>query len=114
MGNLLRNDFAVAINGKSFECETKLDLYNRLSFIAGHCYSSENEDMLKVWDEYEKNIDNYFELTDDRYSTQRLKYGMYGIAQGYFDKDKVIEEVSTTGYYKLPFNHFTISDKAIF
>ncbi len=29
--DLLKNDFAVAINGKSFECETELDLKNRLS-----------------------------------------------------------------------------------
>lgn len=102
----LMNDFAVAINGKEFECETDLDLKNRLSFIAGYGYSSENKDQSKVWDEYEHNENNYFDLTSKKYNTQRLRYGMYGIAQGYISIDNILEQVKKKGYYKILFKNF--------
>jgi hypothetical protein len=102
----LMNDFAVAINGKEFTCQTDLDLHNRLSFIHGSCYSSKNKDMLNVWKEYEQNKDNYFELTYNRYGTQRLKYGMYGIPQGYVDNDQIINDVKSKKLVSIPFNDF--------
>lgn len=102
----LRNDFAIFINGKEFICKTELDLLNRLSFIAGNFYSEKNKDTLEVWNSFENDKNNFFELTNNRYGTQRLKYGMYGIAQGYVDFDKVLEKVNEEKEYLLPFNHF--------
>ena len=106
--NQLKNDFAVAINGKEFECETELDLDNRLSFIMGGCYDRQknNDDDMKVWDQYEHDENNYFELENERYNTQRLKYGMYRFALGYINKDKIIEEVNNKGFKSIPFNNF--------
>lgn len=102
----LRNDFAVAINGKEFICETDLDLENRLSFIAGTCFSDENENSSLTWDEYHNNEENFFTLEDDRYNVQRLKYGMYGIPQGYLNFDKVLEQLKGIGELQIPFSSF--------
>lgn len=90
--DLLRNDFAVAIDGKSFECETVEDLYDRLSIIAGNKTSTNNDD--------------YFYLEDERYNKQLLPYAMYGIAQGYVNLDKAIERVNNSGSDSIPFGNF--------
>jgi len=102
----LMNDFAIAINGKAFICETDLDLKNRLAFIAGNAFSDKNEDLSVIWDEYHNNEDNYFDLKNDRYNHQRLKYGMYGIAQGYVDFDEVLIKLGKENAVEIPFNSF--------
>jgi len=102
----LRNDFAVALNGKEFICDTELDLENRLSFIAGTCFSDKNEDLSATWDEYHNNEDNYFDLENDRYNHQRLKYGMYGIPQGYVNFDEILKQVKGIGELQMPFSSF--------
>jgi len=102
----LMNDFAIAINGKAFICETDLDLKNKLAFIAGNAFSDKNENLSATWDEYHNNEDNYFDLENDRYGHQRLKYGMYGIAQGYIDFDKILEQVKGIGELQIPFSSF--------
>lgn len=104
--NQLMNDFAIAINGKEFTCDSDLELHNRLSFIAGTSFSDDNEDSSQVWDEYYHNEDNYFTLEDDRYNKQRLKYGVYGIAQGYVNFDKVLKRIKENGATEIPFSSF--------
>jgi len=104
--NQLMNDFVVAINGKEFICETDLDLKNRLAFIAGTAFSDENEDLSATWDEYHNNEDNYFDLENDRYGHQRLKYGMYGIPQGYVNFDKMLTKLEKENAIEIPFASF--------
>jgi len=89
---LLRNDFAVAINGKEFNCETELDLKKRLSFIAGH--------------DIDNSPENRFELEDERYGKIALPYIMYGIPMGYIDIDEVIKQVNSERFIKIPFSSF--------
>lgn len=90
----LMNDFAVAINGKEFECKTDLDLQNRIAFIAGYvCIGN-------------KDPNNFFKLESNKYGVQRLKYGMYGIPQGYISMDYILEQVKKKEYYKIPFKSF--------
>lgn len=102
----LKNDFAAEINGKEFTCKSDLDLQNRFSFIAGTAYSDENKNQTEVWDKYENDLNNFFELKNERYNTQRLRYGMYGIAQGYIDFSKILDKVKNNGRYTIPFNMF--------
>lgn len=90
--DLLRNDFAVAINGKEFICKTETDLKKRLAFIAGN--------------DVDNSPENYFRLEDERYGTQILQYVMYGFACGYVNIDKVVEQINNDGFVKIPFNNF--------
>lgn len=90
--NQLRNDFAVIINGKTYECNTEQDLKNRFEIIAGHTISNDEND--------------YFYLENERYNKQHLLYGMYGFAVGYVDFDKVLDEVNTKDFISIPFGSF--------
>ena len=90
--NQLRNDFAVAINGKKYECNTEEELRNRFKIIDGQEISIDPND--------------YFYLENERYNKQRLLYGMYGIAQGYVNFDKILEEVKEKGFSSIPFGSF--------
>ena len=90
--DLLRNDFAVAINGKEFTCETDEDLENRFGIIAGHETSIDDND--------------YFYLEDEKYNKQRLMYGMYGIPQGYVSFDKTLNTIKAKGKIEIPFSSF--------
>lgn len=101
----LKNDFAVAINGKEFECETEQDLSDRLCFIAGYCFY--NDEDITRWSQYQKDNDNYINIKyRDGDVDYKLPYGVYGIAQGYIDIDKVINKVNETGFKAIPFGDF--------
>lgn len=94
----LKNDFAKSINNKEFICETDLDLSNRLAFIAGNFF----DDFIEFHDD--KN--NFFELSNEVYGHQILKYGMYGSALGYVSFDKVLEKVKEKGFHRIAFKDF--------
>ena len=90
--DILRNDFAVAINGKEFVCDNETELKNRLSLIAGHNKSTDNTD--------------YFVLEDEKYGKQYLDYAMYGFSCGYVDINKEIKQVNEKGNHSIPFSNF--------
>ena len=90
--NQLRNDFAVAINGKEYICKDENELKKRFEIIAGHETSTNDED--------------YFYLQNERYNKQRLLYGMYGIACGYVSFDKTLEKIKSDGNIIIPFGAF--------
>lgn len=88
----LRNDFAVAINGKEYICNTDDELEKRFEIISGHDISTDEND--------------YFYLENERYNKQRLVYGMYGFALGYVSFEKVMNTIKTEGKIEIPFSSF--------
>lgn len=91
--NQLYNDFAVAINGMEYVCNTEEEAIDRLNFIAGYGSSISWEG-------------NMITLEDDRYGKQYMAICLPGYAQGYVDIKKVIEQVKKDGIKKIPFNSF--------
>ena len=90
--NQLSNDFAVAINGKEYICNTDEELEKRFNIISGSNKSTDDND--------------YFYLEKERYNKQYLQYAMYGFAQGYVSFDKVLNTIKTKGKIKIPFSSF--------
>jgi len=93
--NQLNNDFAVAINGVSFICDSREDALNRLGFIAGYETNINSSDK-----------ENYFILEDERYSKQIMHYKMPGFAQGYVRLEKYLDRAEQEGESEIPFNSF--------
>ena len=95
----LKNDFTIAINGKSFKCKNEKELLQRLKFISHSMNIEERET-------YRNNVDNHIILESEKYGTQKVELSMYGMPQGYVDIDKVIGEVNKEGSCKIDFNRF--------
>jgi hypothetical protein len=102
----LMNDFAVALNGKEFLCDSKADLMNRLCFIAHVSFCYTDRDPMDVHNEYNEDPDNFITIEHERYGSHRLAYAMYGIPMGYVDVKEVTKKVEREGYAKIPFSRF--------
>jgi hypothetical protein len=88
------NDFAVAINGIEYICDTKEDALSRMEFIY-HGYSSSID--------FESNL---ITLEDPRYGKQIMKIALPGFALGYVDLEKAIEKAELEGINRIPFGSF--------
>lgn len=101
----LMNDFAVAINGKEFICKDESELYHRISFIDGSWCDHPSYGQFP-FDTIYKSEENFIHLKSERYNEQKLPLSMYGICQGYVDKEKVINTVNEEGFIKISFSDF--------
>ena len=103
------NDFMHAINGWSIRENNLQELKWRINYIAGCGACGVNED---TWCKYQEWVEkyqkkNYIEFMDNLCGFKRKEQvKVYGFAQGYFNVEKVIEEVKKTGKAKIPFSWF--------
>lgn len=103
------NDFMKAIDKWSIRERNLIELRWRINYIADKIPSDVYGDM---WPKYTEWIDrykskNYIKFYDTLCEIERTeKVQVYGFAQGYFNIDKVIEEVRKNGTSKIPFSWF--------
>ena len=97
------NDYMHAINGLKFREDNLRDLRYRIYFFAGHGeYSDEYNEWLNK--RSKRNTITYRDNMCDMDRTQKVT--AYGIPQGYFNVDKVIDKVKKEGIAKIPFSYF--------
>ena len=104
------NDFMHAINGWSVREGNLRELSWRLSYLGNWApckASGENYPIYKAWVEKHDKTKNYIKFWDNICKFERKEpVQMYGFAQGYFDIDKVIDEVREKGSAKIPFSKY--------
>lgn len=93
--NQLYNDFAVAINGKEYICDSREQALDRLKFIAGISSTID-----------QSREENHIYLEDERYSKQFMPLRMPGIPQGYVDIEKRLDRAEQNGKESIAFDSF--------
>lgn len=78
----LFNDFHKTINGMSWEYKNKKSVIEKINGLAG-----------KATKRLYNGKKNYISLKSKSYGTQKLKIGVYGIAQGYVDVEKRLKDI---------------------
>lgn len=103
------NDFMHAINGWSIRENNLQELKWRINYIGGNGACGVNEE---TWGAYQEWVEkhqkkNYIEFMDILCGFKRKEQvKVYGFAQGYFNVDKVIEELKKNGSVRIPFSRF--------
>lgn len=116
-----RNDYMLAINGRTF-CEKNLrevrwllDLFQGISNNSAE-WSPENIEKVGKYGEYYGMSDRYYEWLHRKAHTvtyrdrlcgfDRTQYlSGYGVMQGYFDRDVVLDELKKNGTVRVPFRY---------
>ena len=94
------NNFMETLNGWRITEPNLKKLRWRIELFS-HCGGDWLDTEYEVWLNQEKNIIKYYDKLCDFERTTRPE--VYGFAQGYFDIDKVIQEVKENGSAKIPF-----------
>lgn len=103
------NDFMHAINGWSIRENNLQELKWRINYIGGCGSCGVNEE---TWGAYQAWVEkhekkNYIEFMDVLCEFKRKeKVKVYGFAQGYFNVDKIIDELKKNGSVRIPFSRF--------
>lgn len=98
------NDFMHAINGLVLREKNLEELYWRLSFFGGWAARYEDYEKYKLWLDQKRNRITFYDNLCEFERTSDVS--VYGWAQGYYEIDKVIDEVRKNGIVRVPFKWY--------